>query len=55
MEENIRAVLASGVKPEKLWVTPDCGFFQLPRWLAYQKLRRLVEGTAVVRQELEGQ
>jgi 5-methyltetrahydropteroyltriglutamate--homocysteine methyltransferase len=51
---RIRAVLASGVRPEKLWVTPDCGFFQLPRWLAFQKLQRMVAGTSIVRRELEG-
>ena len=33
---------------------PDCGFFQLPRWLAFQKLKRLVAGAAIVRRELEG-
>ena len=42
------------VKPERLWVTPDCGFFQLPRWLAFQKLQRLVAGARLVRQELTG-
>ena len=52
--ERIRAVLAAGVKPEKLWVTPDCGFFQLPRWLAFQKMQRLVAGTEIVRRELGG-
>jgi 5-methyltetrahydropteroyltriglutamate--homocysteine methyltransferase len=53
--ERIREILAAGVKPGKLWVTPDCGFFQLPRWLAFQKLQRLVAGTEIVRRELGGQ
>jgi 5-methyltetrahydropteroyltriglutamate--homocysteine methyltransferase len=52
--ERIRAILAAGVEPEKLWVTPDCGFFQLPRWLAFQKMQRLVAGTEIVRRELGG-
>ena len=36
-------------------VVPDCGFFQLPRWLAFQKLQRLVQGVEIVRQELTGE
>lgn len=40
--------------PEKVVITPDCGFFQLPRWLTVQKLRRMVEGTQLVRRELGG-
>ena len=31
------------------------GFFQLPRWLAFQKLQRLAQGAAIVRRELAGQ
>jgi 5-methyltetrahydropteroyltriglutamate--homocysteine methyltransferase len=50
---RIRAVMKN-VAPEKLWVTPDCGFFQLPRWLAFQKMQRLVAGAEIVRRELEG-
>lgn len=52
--ERIRAILDAGVSPEKLWVTPDCGFFQLPRWLAFQKLQRLVAGAEIVRREIGG-
>jgi 5-methyltetrahydropteroyltriglutamate--homocysteine methyltransferase len=51
--ERIRLLLRS-VRPDKLWIVPDCGFFQLPRWLCQQKLRAMVEGTRVVRRELEG-
>ena len=39
---------------ERLSVSPDCGFFQLPRWLCRKKLINLVEGTRLVRAELEG-
>src|SRR5262249_43569519 len=46
--ERIRLLLPH-VSPEKLWLTPDCGFFQLPRWLAFQKLQRLVAGARLVR------
>lgn len=52
--ERIRAALEH-VEPEKLTILPDCGFFQLPRWLAFQKLQRMVEGTRIVRRELTGQ
>jgi 5-methyltetrahydropteroyltriglutamate--homocysteine methyltransferase len=49
--ERVRLLLGH-VRPEKLWLTPDCGFFQLPRWLAFQKLQRLVAGARLVRREL---
>ena len=39
---------------EKMTLVPDCGLFQLPRWLAVLKLKSLVEGTKVVRKELTG-
>lgn len=51
--ERIREFLKY-VPPEKLYVSPDCGFFQLPRWLSYLKLEALVKGTEIVRQELVG-
>jgi 5-methyltetrahydropteroyltriglutamate--homocysteine methyltransferase len=51
--ERVRAVLEH-VPPEKLTVLPDCGFFQLPRWLCFQKLQRMVEGVQIVRRELTG-
>jgi len=40
------------VPADQLSINPDCGFFQLPRWLAFQKLQTMVAGTKVVRQEL---
>ena len=49
--ERVREVLQH-VPAEKLYVNPDCGFFQLPRWLAYLKLKALVAGTKIVRREL---
>ena len=51
--ERIREILQY-VSPEKLYLNPDCGFFQLPRWLTYLKLEALVAGAAIVRKELAG-
>jgi 5-methyltetrahydropteroyltriglutamate--homocysteine methyltransferase len=51
--ERIRAVLKH-VAPEKLWLNPDCGFWETPRWVAKQKLAALVEGARIVRKELVG-
>lgn len=51
--ERIRAALKY-VSPEKLTVTPDCGFSQTARWAARAKLKAMVEGTKIVRRELEG-
>jgi 5-methyltetrahydropteroyltriglutamate--homocysteine methyltransferase len=42
------------VSPERLYVNPDCGFFHLPRGIAYQKMRNMVAGTRLVRREIEG-
>jgi 5-methyltetrahydropteroyltriglutamate--homocysteine methyltransferase len=42
------------VPPEQLVINPDCGFWETPRWLAFRKLRAMVEGTKIVRQELQG-
>ena len=49
--ERIRMLLKY-VSPEKLYISPDCGFFQLPRWITYLKLKAMVEGTMIVRKEL---
>jgi 5-methyltetrahydropteroyltriglutamate--homocysteine methyltransferase len=51
---RIRAVLAGGIAPDKLWLNPDCGFWETPRWVVKQKLAALVQGAAAVRRELEG-
>ena len=49
--ERIRELLIY-VPAEKLYVNPDCGFFQLPRWLCFLKLQAMVAGTSIVRREL---
>ena len=51
--ERIRETLKY-VSPEKLYVSPDCGFFQLPRWLSFLKLKNMVAGTKIVREEIAG-
>jgi 5-methyltetrahydropteroyltriglutamate--homocysteine methyltransferase len=51
--ERIRKVLAF-VAPERVTLTTDCGMKQLPRPCAFQKLRSLVRGAAIVRRELGG-
>jgi 5-methyltetrahydropteroyltriglutamate--homocysteine methyltransferase len=37
--------------PERLSFAPDCGLSQTARWAAKQKLRNMVEGVCIVRQE----
>jgi 5-methyltetrahydropteroyltriglutamate--homocysteine methyltransferase len=49
--ERIREALKY-VSPERLMPAPDCGMKYLPRSLAYQKLLALVQGAAIVRDEL---
>ncbi|MFC1465780.1 MAG: methionine synthase [Candidatus Brachytrichaceae bacterium NZ_4S206] len=49
--ERIRLLLRY-VKPEKLWVSSDCGFSQTARWLAVEKMKVMVKGAAIVRKEL---
>lgn len=51
--ERIRTVLQY-VAPEKLTLTPDCGFSQTARWASRAKLKALVEGTKIIRRELVG-
>ncbi len=51
--ERIRTALRY-CPAEKLTVTPDCGFSQTARWAARAKLKAMVEGTRIVRQELNG-
>ena len=40
------------VAPERVIVAPDCGMKYLPRDVAFAKLRAMVEGAKIVRQEL---
>ena len=49
--ERIRTLLKH-VAPDKLWLNPDCGFWETPRWVAQRKLRALVEAARAVRSEL---
>jgi 5-methyltetrahydropteroyltriglutamate--homocysteine methyltransferase len=53
--ESIAAKLREAlhyVSPERLMVAPDCGMKYLPRAVAYQKLRAMTLGAAIVRESL---
>jgi 5-methyltetrahydropteroyltriglutamate--homocysteine methyltransferase len=52
--EWIRKVLKF-ISPERVTLTTDCGLRALPRFCAYNKLRSLVAGAQIMRQELTGQ
>lgn len=52
--ERLRLTLEY-INPERVTVTPDCGFSQTARWAARRKLRAMVEGTQIVRRELTGE
>jgi len=41
------------VKPENVIVAPDCGMKYLPREVAYGKLKAMVEGAKILRQEYQ--
>lgn len=43
---------AKYIPVEKLSVVPDCGFFPVPRWLAFEKLKRLAAGARLARKAL---
>lgn len=49
--ERIRLAIEHG-PVEQLVVNPDCGFFQLPRWITRLKLNSMVAGANIVRDEL---
>lgn len=49
--DRIRVMLKH-VPPERLVVTPDCGFSETARWAARAKMFAMVEGARIVRQEL---
>jgi len=51
---RIRQVLEH-IPAERVWLTTDCGMKQLPRPCAVQKLKALVQGAAIVREELTGE
>ena len=48
---RIRAALPH-VPPERLVVAPDCGMKYLPRAVAYGKMKAMVDGARIVRQEV---
>jgi 5-methyltetrahydropteroyltriglutamate--homocysteine methyltransferase len=48
---RIRAALAH-VPPERLVIAPDCGMKYLSRAVAYGKMKAMVDGARIVRQEL---
>lgn len=49
--ERIRKVIAV-IPPERVYLTTDCGLKPLPRKVAKMKLRALVEGAQIVRDEI---
>ena len=51
--DRIRSTLRQ-VPADKLAIVPDCGFSQTARWASRAKLKTMVEGTRIVRQELVG-
>ncbi len=50
--ERLRIVLRF-IEPERVHVTPDCGFSQTARFVARQKLANMVQGVRIVRKELK--
>jgi 5-methyltetrahydropteroyltriglutamate--homocysteine methyltransferase len=53
--ESIAAKLREAIRyvpPERLMVAPDCGMKYLPRAVAYQKLRAMTLGAAIVRESI---
>jgi 5-methyltetrahydropteroyltriglutamate--homocysteine methyltransferase len=48
---RIRAFLPH-LPPERLWLNPDCGFWETPRWIAKRKLAALCAGAEIVRAEV---
>jgi len=49
--ERIRKAFAH-VKPERIVVAPDCGMKYLPRDVAFGKMKAMVDGAKIVRDEL---
>ena len=48
---RIRAALAH-VPPERLVIAPDCGMKYLPRAVAYAKMKAMVDGARILRQDI---
>jgi 5-methyltetrahydropteroyltriglutamate--homocysteine methyltransferase len=51
--ERLRLTLKY-IEPERVSVTPDCGFSQTARFIACRKLKSMVDGVRMVRRELKG-
>ena len=51
--ERIRLALKH-VPAERLWLVPDCGLWETPRWVGVSKLRSMVEAARTMRRELGG-
>jgi 5-methyltetrahydropteroyltriglutamate--homocysteine methyltransferase len=51
--DRIRSALAH-VPANRVVVAPDCGMKYLPRTVAFAKMKSMVDGTALVRRELNG-
>ncbi|HEV8458497.1 MAG TPA: cobalamin-independent methionine synthase II family protein [Methylomirabilota bacterium] len=51
--ERIRLALKH-VPAERLWLVPDCGLWETPRWVGVSKLRSMVAAARTVRRELGG-
>jgi 5-methyltetrahydropteroyltriglutamate--homocysteine methyltransferase len=49
--ERLRSTLKN-IEPERVHVTPDCGFSQTARFIATRKLANMVNGVRLVRSEL---
>ncbi len=49
--DRLRQVLKF-IEPQRVHVTPDCGFSQTARFIAQKKLASMVEGVRIVRREL---
>jgi 5-methyltetrahydropteroyltriglutamate--homocysteine methyltransferase len=50
--QRLREVLKY-IEPERVHVTPDCGFSQTARFIAQRKLASMVQGVQIVRRELK--
>jgi 5-methyltetrahydropteroyltriglutamate--homocysteine methyltransferase len=51
--ERLRLALKY-IPPERLWVAPDCGLWETPRWVGVSKLRSMVEAARIARREIAG-
>lgn len=49
---RIRVIL-DVIEPEKIWLSPDCGMKFMPRNRAFAKLKAMVEGAKIIREEIK--